>query len=186
MRRYTQSGSRNCWQTAIACILEVPPDTLPSQMMLASDSYGAALNAYLHHHHELLYFELCEYQLSAVSVRPPGWHVMVGPTKHTREGGIRHAVVGRYGLYEWDPYPLGCGLIAVERWGILAPLTHEIKAWRNTRVMQKDPEFSCVCPACLRQSLASGHTSSRVYGTRYAKHSVILGTPDIPIEFAEE
>lgn len=65
MKYFTQSQLAphgNCWQTAIACILEVEPDTLPPQSEIDTwphevlggwGMYSNCLQGYLRKHHGL-------------------------------------------------------------------------------------------------------------------------------------
>lgn len=93
--------------------LDVDPEVLPSQAVLeaAEKGYHNALNAYLEHHHGLVYAELEDYAFSSVDVRDPGFHLLIGPTvRTTPERRIHHCVVGRYGEAVWDPHPTRAGL----------------------------------------------------------------------------
>lgn len=133
MKGYTQTHLApvgNCWQTAVACILEVDPGELPDQathdMKLVDgkwtgQSYNNVLQAYLRKHHGLAYVEthLPEEALARLSVH--GHHLITGRTVRTDERGIRHCVVGRDGAVVWDPHPSRAGLTDDLRWSLLVP-----------------------------------------------------------------
>lgn len=153
MREWTQTNvdPGNCWQTAVACILDLDPAELPDQVAIeaAKKSYSNALNAFLERHHGLMYSEVYDYQIGALAVRDPGWHMLVGPTVRTASnGGRNHVVVARHGVMVWDPHPSRAGLIEVERWGILASLPARILQFRDERRAQGDTEMTCACPKC--------------------------------------
>jgi len=154
MREFTQTNldPGNCWQTAIACILEVEPSLLPDQVALeaANKQYNNALNAYLEHHHGLMYSELEDYQFGGILVREPGFHLLFGPTvRTTAERNIHHVVVARHGEMVWDTHPSRAGLTVVKRWGILAPLPDRVRWWRKEMLAGGGQwDFKCVCPTC--------------------------------------
>lgn len=156
MREYTQTDTThgNCWQTAIACVLEVDPAELPCQVSIevGKRSYNNALLWYLEKHHGLMYSELQDYQFPALDVRQPGWHVALGPTVRTAVHGKHHAVVAHRGTPVWDPHPTRAGLLEVQRWGILAPLPGRIAAEREARRAKYPGEWGCECPACLKRT----------------------------------
>jgi hypothetical protein len=143
----------NCWQTCVACILDLDPEVLPPQaeydrVTVREDgtkeygpSYNNALQFYLHEHHGLTYVELHlpEEGYEFLHVAPGTLHMLTGRTvRSDAYGGVRHVVVARDGQMIWDPHPSHAGLIEEIRWAFLVPYP---KAW-NPR---KDP---CVCPAC--------------------------------------
>lgn len=154
MKEFTQTNTDpgNCWQTALACILEVEPDLLPDQVALekAKKDYRNALNAYLEHHHNLVYAELEDYQFAGIMPREPGWHLLGGPTVRTEPiRSVHHVVVGRYGEMVWDPHPSRAGLVSVKRWGTLGPLPDRLRAWRREMMAKGGQwDFDCVCPVC--------------------------------------
>lgn len=132
MRRFTQSNldPGNCLQTAIACILEVPPALLPPQHEIQRESadasrYLEALNAWLHRAFRLRYVEVPpEGFLGARPAFPE--FVMVGPMRPLWGGEVlsgtqaeTHCVVARDGRMVWDVYPCRPGLASVQRWGLL-------------------------------------------------------------------
>lgn len=132
-RTQTSLAPGNCWQTCVACIINIDPEELPSQVRYdvrertysGWGSYLNVLNGYLAKHHGLMYAEIYEYQIGAVMVRDPGWHMLIGPTVRTEAHRaanahhINHMVVARYGELIWDPHPSRAGLTEVERWGVL-------------------------------------------------------------------
>lgn len=150
----------NCWQTAVACVLEADPASMPDQVALekAGSSYLNALNAWLERHHGLMYSELHDYQFGALSVRDPGWHFLVGPSVRTPEKGRHHVVVARYGAMAWDPHPSRAGLVEVEKWGLVAPVPERVSRFRRER-LDTDwgrKELVCRCPDCLRERISEG------------------------------
>ena len=163
MTRYTQSCTApgNCWQTAVACILNVEPDTLPSQVEIEKRrlSYNNALNSYLYLHHGLCYSEVYDYQFTGLEVRRDwhmGHHLLVGPTERTAtNGGINHVVVACQGEPVWDPHPSRAGLLSVERWGLLGHVQERQLANRKVQLARPDccPTMRCLCPACAPEGL---------------------------------
>ncbi len=147
----------NCWQTAIACLLELNPEKLPDQLKYDNDnfSYRNIMNAYLVRHHGLIEIHpnLPPELQNMLRIAEPGWHLISGYTVRSSTNGDRmHVVVGRYGEVVWDPHPSRAGLLSEEdpyvesrpnfgrTWEFLAPLP---KGWRGT--WEKKP---CGCPAC--------------------------------------
>lgn len=157
MKRYTQTDTEhgNCWQTAVACVLEVEPGMLPSQVAIegAKQSYWNALNSYLIQHHGLFYSELFDYQLAGLQTAPDwfgGHHVLCGPTVRTPVNGRNHVVVARFGEAVWDPHPSGAGLTEVHKWGVLGRVQpHQLdrRAVMNDRE-DPDPTMRCLCELC--------------------------------------
>lgn len=164
MKRFTQSNvvQGNCWQTAVACVLEVEPAELPDQSMIeaAKKSYNNSLQAYLIKHHGLMYGNVPVYQHSALRPRADhlgGYHVMCGPTVRTEtNGGINHCVVGRFGRQVWDVHPSRASLLSVKEWGVLGHATPELIEYWRVRDEIANPEKSpcCVCPRCIRPEWA--------------------------------
>lgn len=156
MREYTQTNldPGNCWQTVIACLLDVEPEELPVQGLYDwwvkeadevkqyGPSYHNALQDYLRTHHDLTYAEIGGVVTPLLQVREPGWHMMTGRTvRSDANGGRRHVVVARYGEVVWDPHPSRAGLLDELRWAFLAPYPAE---WRRNR----NPETKCECRSC--------------------------------------
>lgn len=146
MRYLTQTHLHpggNCWQTALACILDVDPAELPDQhaIEMAKGSVGNALRAYLFRHHGLGYDEQTHAHLfPQLKPSTDAPHLLIGPTVRTHETGALHVVVGVRGCMVWDPHPSRAGLVAVEKWGFLHPF---VEKWRQT--WERVP---CVCPRC--------------------------------------
>ena len=169
LQYFTQSSLSpgNCWQTAIACLLEVDPELLPPQHEIEAipnaggvlggwGSYSNVLNGYLGKHHGLIYSEIQAYQFGSVRPIMPG-HTMCGPTVRTetlKKNGsyhIHHCVVGVEGKAVWDVHPSRQGLIEVKSWGILGELQPVSLADRKR--FAKDPAADlvfnqCLCPKC--------------------------------------
>lgn len=157
VKEYTQSSVSpgNCWQTAVACILEIDPAELPDQVAIETTTPGLfmnAINAYLEQHHGLMYSEVYDYQFGALLVRDPGWHLLDGPTVRTPTNGSEHVIVGRNGEPVWDPHPSRAGLTTVKRWGILAPLLDRLREEREKlRTGENAARWQslfCACPRC--------------------------------------
>jgi|GEM_PF-2772556 hypothetical protein len=130
----------NCWQTAVACVLDLPAEDLPPQHEIESMaaiedgeryaghfSYTNALNAYLTKHHSLGYLQEPAWKLGAFTLSDPGYHLLIGPTVRTVVDGdgprIIHCVVGKHGEQIWDPHPSRAGLTRVISWGWLADVS---------------------------------------------------------------
>lgn len=161
MREFTQTNldPGNCWQTCVACILEVDPGELPPQeeydirekqpdgswKWLPGRSYNNALQAYLRKHHGMVYVEMHTpwELLDYLQVKPDVFHMMTGRTVRTELNGSRHVVVGRGGAMVWDPHPSRAGLTDQIKWSFLLPIPEE---WRE----QRGAPNPCVCPACLQ------------------------------------
>ena len=157
MRELTQTSVHpaigNCWQTCVACLLDLDPEVMPPQAEYdwrrtnedGSVEYGPAyhnaLMGYLRRHHDLTYVEISspEELLPSLRVAEPGWHMMTGRTVRSDAlDGARHVVVARYGEVVWDPHPSRAGLLEEIRWAFLVPFP---KLWAESRNI-------CVCPAC--------------------------------------
>ena len=146
-----QSEFGSCWQTAVACVLDLPVDTLPDQHVIemaatlrkrAQDagektpppyyaghfSYGNALNAYLARHHDLSYLQENAWRFSCLQFREPGWHFAIGPTSRN---SFLHCVVARYGEQAWDPNPSRAGLTRIDSFGWLAALPRDYDEARS-------------------------------------------------------
>jgi len=147
----------NCWQTAVACLLEIDPELLPSQVdsyyyekredgtEVKRMNYNNPLQTYLIKHHNLAYVELHSppETLEFLQVAPPGFHIMTGLTVRSAEyGGERHVVVGRYGKVAWDPHPSRAGLIGEINWAFIVPFP---KSWADSWSRRTEV---CVCPQC--------------------------------------
>lgn len=173
MREWTQSVTMtpengfagNCWQTAVACLLDVHPDELPAQSECDlydakpdgtrgkwredSPSYNDRLYSYLRKHHDLCYVELHlpAEAFALLSIREPGWHMLTGRTVRSDQyGGTRHVVVARYGEMVWDPHPSRAGLLEEIRWAFLIPFPAQ---WKHN-----EPK-PCMCPKCSSTYTAS-------------------------------
>jgi hypothetical protein len=153
----------NCWQTAVACILELPAEELPDQSsierygederkrlggnwppVLSWLLYQNVLNRYLMLHHSLIYGEIAHWLTPALQVRAfGGLHLLEGPTVRTPESGIEHVIVGRRGEPVWDPHPSRACLTKIERWGIISPVPPGYE--QNPKMLR---ELPCLCPSC--------------------------------------
>lgn len=144
----------NCWQTAVACLLDIPAEQLPSQAdsyysKIDRDSgettwhmnYNNRLQAYLKKHHKLAYIELWQPQETLSQLRIVGYHLMSGTTvRSAAYGGQRHIVVGYEGKVFWDPHPSQAGLLDEIRWAVLCPFPPSWERYQND---------ACECPACV-------------------------------------
>jgi hypothetical protein len=160
LKEWTQTAVApvgNCWQTAIACILDVDPSGLPDQATFdrkhiggqwAGNSYHNKLQAYLRKHHGLAQVDLHVPGEALAMLSVSGFHLITGRTIRTDERGIRHVVVGRDGIPVWDPHPSRAGLTDDIRWSLLTTYPEEWKKYR-------DVEDTCVCPTCLKDDPAA-------------------------------
>lgn len=136
----TQTHSDNCWQTAVASVLQVPAALLPDQHLIEGYaktntphaghySYSNALNAYLAKHHGLAYLQDPAWKMLPFLLRGPGFgfHFLIGPTVRTVVDGskprIHHVVVAEDGTQVWDPHPSQAGLTRITSVGWLADIT---------------------------------------------------------------
>ena len=167
MIEYTQTNiiRGNCWQTAVASVMEIPPDQLPDQTVCdlwdkpnpeesgtwtrKEPFYQNELGAYLRKHHGLAYVSLQPHLLTALEVKSPGLHFMSGKTIRSAVSKENHVVVARYGELLWDPHPSRAGLIEVIYWSFLIPYPAE---WSKYSSKEQD----CHCLECggfkLKQS----------------------------------
>lgn len=142
MLQHTQTHSGefgNCFQTAIACLLDLQPGALPNQHLIEKAtierrraqaakletpppyyaghySYVNALNAYLFEHHKLAYIQEAAWRLSALQFREPGLHLLAGPVERNE---FHHVVVARHGEMICDTSPSRAGLKRIESFGWL-------------------------------------------------------------------
>lgn len=175
MLKLTQSNidPGNCWQTAVACLLEVQAEALPPQIEIEAASksearhaghysYSNALQCYLKKHYSLCYVELPCWQLTQANVF--GSHMIIGPTIRTAaalERGlphVDHVVLGLNGDMIWDVHPSRAGLTSFDRFGFLLKtppawaenpktIAAQLKNWREGR---RDSIMSlCCCPLCF-------------------------------------
>lgn len=144
--------SGNCWQTCIACILELDPETLPPQKEYDKVStnekgetvygpmYNVALRAYLRKHHNLTYIEPHVPEEALQILKVEGYHMITGKTvRSDAQNGVRHVVVAKDGKMVWDPHPSRAGLSEDLRWGLLIPWP---KNWHYSA------DTPCECPGC--------------------------------------
>jgi hypothetical protein len=144
----------NCWQTAMACLLRVPAESLPDQVQIDAEpkgSYNNALIAYLERHHGLAFVDLGRAAIQGLRVTTfGGFHLMSGPTVRTPTSKCNHVVVGFQGELAWDPHPDRAGLTLVEEWTILVPQPSGYRA-RHDEQRAEGKTFDwlhCRCPAC--------------------------------------
>ena len=160
----------NCWQTCVACLLDIDPETMPPQAEYdlytcnedgsrdlsvkegkGSKSYTNPLQAYLREHHGLAYMEV-HLPDEALAVGGPilfnpeysgGYHMLTGRTVRSAATGTRHVVVAHHGRTIWDPHPSRAGLLDEIRWAFLIPYP---RAWRSFY------DSPCVCPTCEKKN----------------------------------
>ncbi len=156
----THSGEfGNCWQTAVACLLDLPAEALPSQheiekaakaRKVATErndpsipeyyaghfSYNNALNAYLAKHHGLGYMQEDAWRLAVLQFRDPGLHFALGPTTRNE---FYHMVIARYGVPIWDTSPTRAGLSRVESFGWLVTVPDGARwHWLSKEAFERD------------------------------------------------
>lgn len=176
MLKLTQSNldPGNCWQTAVACLLEVDPETLPPQVEIESRarregeqfgghySYGNALGCYLKKHHDRAYTTVFPWQLA--QCRIVGEHMMSGPTVRMPVNRSNHVVCGVDGEFAWAVHPSRAGLTKVERIEFIIPypsdwkerepklIAADLQRWRERAQLPADQRgimSLCCCPACF-------------------------------------
>lgn len=149
----------NCWQTCVAMLLDVDPETLPSQaecdlsetnedgtrggLVRDSPVYGTRLGVFLRKHFSLAYHELHmpAEAYSPLRVASGTLHMLTGRTvRSAGMRGMRHVVVARDGEMIWDPHPSRAGLLDEIHWAFLIPFP---KSWDQF-------PSACVCPACVK------------------------------------
>lgn len=148
----------NCWQTAVACILDLPAEALPAQADVEKfPRYSNTLNAYLERHHNLMYTSLQPHEWQGVlhlyGHHPSGLYLWEGPTVRTPMNNTEHVVVAQGHMMLHDPHPSKDGLTLVKRWGVLGPIPDNIREWRiKIRDTSEDRAFAqdlyCHCPQC--------------------------------------
>jgi hypothetical protein len=132
----TSLAPGNCLQTAVACLLDVPPSSLPSQtdfavviptstsearFTLGTAGYEDHLRRWLSRTVGIRFLK-SPYPPSDANLDPfDGWHLLFGPTERTEENGLRHAMVGFRGQPAWDPHPSRAGLTVITHYGWLEP-----------------------------------------------------------------
>lgn len=157
MKEFTQTSLHpkgNCWQTAVACILEVDPEELPSQVdsyyedkkedgsIVLRMNYNNPLQYYLKKHHGLAYVEFYYPEEAFQQITISGLHLMTGTTiRSAQQDGCRHVVVGKDGKVLWDPHPSRAGLLDDIKFSVLCPFP---KSW----TANSWKEDKCVCPKC--------------------------------------
>jgi len=161
----------NCWQTSIAILLDIDPESMPPQEKYdlystnedgsrgspvdGSKSYYNAIQAYLRTHHDLAYCELHTVDEMIIDgpllINPAfrdGLHMLTGRTVRSDTfGGLRHVVVGRNGKTIWDPHPSHAGLLDEIRWAFLVPYP---KVWRESDKRPGNIVSPCACPECAK------------------------------------
>jgi len=149
----------NCWQTCIACILDLDPEQLPPQVdydkraptedggfRYVGPSYMGVLGRYLRKHHGLAYIEIHHPPeiWTALQIRDDRPHMMTGRTiRSATNGNQRHVVVAERGEMIWDPHPSRAGLTHDLQFAFLVPFP---KSWEET--WDRSNNDPCVCPAC--------------------------------------
>lgn len=158
MRKLTQTNLfpiGNCWQTVVACILDIDPETMPDQSKLELQdekgerkTYHNHLQEYLAVHHDMRYVSIWEEQFGGVLPKKDLLYMWCGPTIRTPETGATHVVIAQNDQMVWDPHPSQAGLTKVTSWGFLLPM---IPAWRETRTRMRESGSigPCQCPKCL-------------------------------------
>lgn len=143
----------NCWQTAVACVLDLPAEALPSQfdsyyedvdgsgVVRIRMNYNNPLQAYLNKHHGLAYVEFHQPQEALAQLAIHGYHLITGTSVRSADyDGTRHVVVGKDGQVAWDPHPSRAGLLDEIRWAVLC-------SW--PKLWNRQASMDCVCPSCL-------------------------------------
>lgn len=159
MIEYTQSDTTHgdCWQTALACIIDTPPERLPPQVEIEQwptralggwGSYRNVMNGYLRTHMGMEYSQINRPSFSAV-VPIYEYHVICGPSVRTPTTKRNHCVVAHLGREVWDPHPSRAGLTEHQEWGVIGDYIDR----PPSQMRQSNPElydlvFGCLCPSC--------------------------------------
>lgn len=159
LREQTQANTSpgNCWQAAVACVLDVDQAELPPQCEIEAwnnqvlggwGSYSNVLNGYLTKHHSLEYSTVYERSFSAIQPIH-GYHVICGPSVRTPDTGSHHCVVGHLGVEVWDPHPTRAGLTQHTEWGVFGERRYRPPSiMRERNVIAHDLVFGCLCSEC--------------------------------------
>lgn len=168
----TELNPGNCWQTALACILGVPAESLPPQAEIegwhwgrSRASYWNILQHYLRAHHRLVYSEVHAHEFACVRPRRPEW-LLIGETLRTGKfmldkeaRHVMHCIVTyEGGAHTWDVHPSRDGLTSVERWGVLGDVQATTLRYHEERLRRAQPllddeqsvdflDHWCLCPA---------------------------------------
>lgn len=174
VKHFTQTSldPGNCWQTAVACLLDVSsPDVLPPQHEIETEigykvldgyhRYTNSLNAYLIKHHQSRYFELPKWQAEGLFIHNYRPCVATGPTVRSvgDRADIDHAIVVMPDKSFWDPHPSRAGLTEIKSYGFIVPVDFEYldpesaDYKRRALMMETGKEgykrvFGCMCPKC--------------------------------------
>src|SRR5512145_485089 len=145
----------SCWQTAIACVLDIDPSILPDQtncdLTVKPDPddettwrYGPyyidVVNRYLRKHHGLLYWVDACYKFERMAFE--GFHFICGHTVRSAANGTRHIVVAENRKMVWDPHPSQAGLIDAIQYGFLVKFPADVAGMSD---LYRKP---CMCPEC--------------------------------------
>ena len=169
----TELNPGNCWQTAIACLLDVDPSTLPPQAEIqgwrwdggSRASYWNVVQRYLRTHHGLIYAETHAWEFGCFRPRAKEW-IQTGTTirsgRYALDPTSRHTlhcvVVYNDGEGIWDVHPSRAGLLTVECVGALGPVQYTTlehdrrKEEQVARRLDDEADSSfldhwCLCPA---------------------------------------
>jgi len=154
----------NCFQTCVACVLDLDLDAVPPQARCDhtwTDAKGERrygpyfanlLGRYLRKHHGLLYIEL-DVSTAGAAFAPRGYHFLVGKTvRSEQQGNCAHIVVADRGEMIWDPHPSHAGLVGPTKMAALVPFPPEyVDYWDRS-----EPEHPCQCPACCPEGIVCG------------------------------
>lgn len=106
----------NCLQTCVACILDVPIDSLPDQLGYGNPfAYVLELREFLRYSVDATLVLVVKHgEVSMHDLAIPEY-IMFGQMRGPF-GGVceEHCVVGREGKIVWDPYPTRAGLARVD------------------------------------------------------------------------
>lgn len=126
----------NCWQYALASILDTPADELPDQIAVelrarqtpddphGSAAFDAAVRTYLARHHGCAVRSIplggvADLRARADRLERP--YLLFGPTPRTAISDVSHVVVGKGAGVIWDPHPSRAGLVGVTRADVIVP-----------------------------------------------------------------
>ena len=161
----------NCFQTVVAMLLGVAPETLPDQTkcdeqlpprkcecgapgcigivrdrVKGTPWYSDWLSVYLEKHHGMAYFRIdAPWESARETIAIPGYHALSGRTVRSAAMGTTHIVLAKGGSMVWDPHPSRAGLLedGELRASMLIPYP---RAW-----VRSGPAEPCMCPACIAE-----------------------------------
>lgn len=113
----------NCQRAAMASILEIGIDDMPPF------EEAASAGRFWRQIHEWLEEQGITYRSFDASAPPEGYSIASGPAPR----GVSHAVVALDGKVVWDPHPSRTGLLKIEEYETIRPMTADELKDRDIR-----------------------------------------------------